>query len=155
MFAGDTVTLDVSLLLSETITPPVGAGRLSVTKIGANCPGSTVTFDATRMSGGGTTVTPAAVSGTLGRALAWIMVVPVDPPATVTVALVAPATKVAVAGTLAAPGFAELKLMVTPPAGAGAERFSTTSCVAPAVTVRLCGEKLTAAVTCTAWPADR
>ena len=69
-FAGDTVTFDVSLLLSETNTPPAGAGFMSVREIGANCPGSTLTLEPRSRSGGGTTVTLAAASGTSGKALA-------------------------------------------------------------------------------------
>jgi hypothetical protein len=69
-FAGDTVTFDVSLLLSETNTPPAGAGLRSVRDIGANAPGSTVTLEPRSISGGGTTVRLAVASGISGRALA-------------------------------------------------------------------------------------
>lgn len=70
MFSGRMVTLDVSLLLSETITPPAGAGFTNVTEIGAVWPGSTVTFDARTISEGGTTVILAVASKISGRALA-------------------------------------------------------------------------------------
>ena len=83
-----------------------------------------------------------------------MVVVPDDPPVMLTVALVEPAVNVAVAGRLAVPGFAELRLTVTPLAGAAADRFKVILCVAPPATVTLCGEKLTAAVTATGWLAD-
>jgi hypothetical protein len=70
MFSGLMVTLDVSLLLNETITPPAGAGFINVTEIGADWPGSTVTLDARTMSEGGTTEILAIASGISGRALA-------------------------------------------------------------------------------------
>lgn len=72
----------------------------------------------------------------------------------VTVALVAPATNVAATGTLAVPGFVELRLTVTPLAGAGADSVSVRFCVAPLATVTLCGAKLTVPVTWTPWLAE-
>ena len=45
-------------------------------------------------------------------------------PVTGTVTLVVPARKVTDAGTVATPVLSEIKLMVCPPAGAGADRFS-------------------------------
>ena len=62
-----------------------------------------------------------------GAALAWIEVEPVETPVTATVALVAPDAKVTLDGTVATPVLSELKFMVTPLAGAGAERISETN----------------------------
>ena len=69
-------------------------------------------------------VTLAMVSGIFGRALAWMVVDPDATPVTGTDTLVAFAAKFTVAGTVAADVFVELRLIVKPPAGAGAERFS-------------------------------
>ena len=68
---------------------------------------------------------------------------------TATLTVVALAAKVTVAGTVATPVLLELKLMVKPPAGAGADRFKVRFCVAMPVIVRLAGEKLALAATCT------
>ena len=62
---------------------------------------------------------------------------------------VEPAAKVAVAGTVATPVLLELRLTVTPPVGAGADRFSVTFWVTRPVMVKLASEKLAVAVTCT------
>ena len=51
---------------------------------------------------------------------------PVDPPVTATVALVAFAANVTFAGTMATPGFVELRLTFKPKAGAGADNCSVT-----------------------------
>jgi hypothetical protein len=64
------------------------------------------------------------VSGTFGIALAWIVVEPAAPPAIGTTTLVAFARTVTVAGTVATPVLSELRFTVTPPTGAGADRFS-------------------------------
>lgn len=76
------------------------------------------------------------------------------PLVTATFALAAPAGKVTVSGTVATLGLLELKLMVRPPEGAAAERFSTAFTVADPVMVRVGGAKLIVAVICTAWLAD-
>ena len=64
------------------------------------------------------------------------------------------AAKFTVAGTVATLVLLELRLMVRPPAGAGADRFKVRFCVAVPVMVRLVGEKLALAVTCTLWLAE-
>jgi hypothetical protein len=68
------------------------------------------------------TVTLAVVSAILGRALAWMTVVPNATAFTGTLTLVAPALNTTVAGTVAVAGTLELKLMVIPPAGAALDR---------------------------------
>ena len=73
---------------------------------------------------------------------------------TATLTLVALAAKVTVEGTVATPVLLELKLIVKPPAGAGADRFKVRFWVAMPVRVRLAGEKLALAATCTLWLAD-
>ena len=64
------------------------------------------------------------------------------------------AAKVTVAGTVAAPVLLELRFIVKPPAGAGADKFNVRFWVAIPVIVRLVGEKLAVAVTCTVWLAE-
>src|SRR5215472_16258189 len=98
--AGDTVTLVVSLLLSVTVTPPAGAAVPRVIAKAADCPGATTTLEGKVMVPGAATVTLAVVSATLGRALAWMVVVPGATPVTGTLTLVALAAKLTVAGTV-------------------------------------------------------
>jgi hypothetical protein len=95
------------------------------------------------------TVTVAVVSGTFGRALAWINVDPVATPVTGTITLVPFAGMVAPGGTVATPGLSELRFTVKPPAGAGADRFRVSLACLIAVTVTLAGAKLSVAVTWT------
>jgi len=61
-------------------------------------------------------------------------------------AVVGPAEKVAVSGTVAMPVLPELRLTVTPPVGALAERVSVRFCEEFRPTVMLEGEKVTVAV---------
>ena len=68
---------------------------------------------------------------------------------TATLTLVALAVKFSVEGTVATPVLLELRLIVKPPAGAGADRFNVKFCVAIPAMVRLAGEKVAVAVTCT------
>lgn len=68
--------------------------------------------------------------------------------------LVVPAVKVTVDGTVATPVLSELKFMVTPLAGAGAERINETKRLAVPVIVKDAGKKLSVAVTCTVWLAE-
>src|SRR5437588_10813894 len=100
------------------------------------------------------TVIDAVVSAKFGRELAWIVVVPSATPVTVTVALVALAAMVTVAGTVATPVLLELRFITTPPAGAGADKFSVRFWVAVPVLVPRAEERLAVAVTCTVWLAD-
>jgi hypothetical protein len=67
---GEIVTFVESLLLSVTVTPPVGEGVPSVTAKAADWVGPTVTLDGRVMVPGATTVTLAVVSGMSGEALA-------------------------------------------------------------------------------------
>ena len=93
------------------------------------------------------TVTLAVVSAIVGKALAWIVVVPAPTPVTGTMALVAFAAKFTVSGTVATAGLLELKLMIRPPVGAGADSVNVRFCVAVPVIDRLVGEKLAARAT--------
>ena len=63
-------------------------------------------------------VTVAVESRMTGRRLAWMVVVPTATPVTYSCTSLAPAGIVMVAGTLATAGLSELRLSVTPPAGA-------------------------------------
>jgi hypothetical protein len=68
-------------------------------------------------------------------------------PVTATVALVAFAGKVTVAGTVATAVLVELRLTVSPAAGAATERFKVRFCVAVPVIASVVGEKLRDTVT--------
>src|SRR5215467_8324632 len=68
--AGETVTRDVSLLFSEIVTPPVGAGDGRLTAKSVDCPNPTFVFGGRMIVPGFWTVTFAVVSGTFGTALA-------------------------------------------------------------------------------------
>ena len=85
------------------------------------------------------TVTLAVAALTPDRALAVMFAEPAATPVTGTVALVAPAANVAVAGTLAKPELSEVRLTVRPPSGAGDESSSVTNCRPPAGMVILAG----------------
>ena len=61
---GDIVTLEVSLLASVTVTPPLGASVPNVTEKAADWPGATVMLGGSRIVPGLTTVTFAVTSGT-------------------------------------------------------------------------------------------
>ena len=65
-----------------------------------------------------------AVTAGMFVPLAVMMEVPGATPVIGTVTVVAVAKMVTVAGTVAAPGVPELRLMTTPPAGAGTDRVS-------------------------------
>jgi hypothetical protein len=65
--------------------------------------------------------------------------------------VVPPAAIFTVAGTFAAAVLLELKLMVTPPAGAGADRVRVRFCVAVPTMLRLVGENAAVAATVTFW----
>jgi|SRR5271165_7244088 len=94
------------------------------------------------------TVMAAVVSGTVGKALAWIVVDPWPTPVTGTVTLAALAGKITVAGTVATAVLAELKFTVNA-LGRDAASVSARFCVAPWESVRLLGRKLKLSPTCT------
>jgi hypothetical protein len=146
---GAIVTFVTSLLTRLIVTPPVGAGADRVTGNAADWPGPTVILDGRMMVPGLTTLTVALVSAISGKALAWIVVSPSATLVTGTVTLEALPGKMTLDGTVATAGFKELKFMVSPTAGAGAERFSVRFCVAIPLIVRLMGKKLIVAVTLT------
>jgi hypothetical protein len=103
------------------------------------------------------TVTPAEALTTFGAlVLAVIMSYPSATPVTGTFALVAPALKVTVDGTVAMAVFCELRLTVRPPAGAGAEsaRFRFRAWEEPAATLPTLGWKARLAPTLTDWLAE-
>ena len=116
------VRIDVFVLLSETVVPPEGAGTGRVTGNGTDWFGPTVTFAGRMMVPRFATVTLTVVLPT-PVPLAVIVAPPGVTPVTGTSTVVALAAKATVAGTVA---FAdeELRLMVSPVAGACAERFS-------------------------------
>ena len=142
------LTFDGSLLESERNTPPEGAGFAKVMGKFACWPGGTVRLTGRIMSP--ETVTLAVVSARFGSALAWIAVEPAERPVTGTFTVVAPAPKVAVAGTVAAAELLELRLTVTPPAGAGPDSVSVRFWM-PDPIVRTAGVKAIMPVTCAVW----
>src|SRR5690242_21872730 len=96
------VTLEVSVLVNVTVTPPAGAGVPNVTAKVADWVGPTVTFAGRPIVPGATTVTLAVVSAMFGVELAWIVVVPGATPVTATGAVHVLAAKVPVPRTVAA-----------------------------------------------------
>src|ERR1017187_377825 len=109
-----TVTFVVSLLDRLTVTPPAGAAADRVTVKFVDRPKPTDTGVTVILIGTFTV----AVADVMPVALAVIVAEPLATPVTVTVALVAPAAKFTVAGTVATPVALEFKLTVKPPAGA-------------------------------------
>lgn len=143
---GVTVSFDGSVLIRITFIG-AGAGKGKFTESGAVWATPNVVTESRVILPASVTVTVAVVSARLGRALAWIVAVPVPTPVTGTVTLVAPARKVTVAGTVAVVISVELKAIVKPLPGAGPERLSVRFCVAFPMIVRFSGEKLIDAVT--------
>lgn len=141
MFAGATVALDGSLLLSERNTPPDGAAVPSVRGKGADWPGATVTLAGTiiPVEGVAETVTLAVAFPKLG-VLAVMVADPPVIPVSGTFTLLAPAENVTVVATVATPEFDELTLAVKPE-GAGPDRLSVRLPVAPVLIMMLPGEK--------------
>src|ERR1035441_1107943 len=150
MLAADMVSLEVSVLARDTVTPPAGAGVGNVTGKNTCAPNPTVALDGKPIAPTFTTFTVAVVSAS-AAALAWITDVPTAMPVTGTVTLVLVAAKVTVVGTVTAAGLLELILTTRPLAGAGPERFSVKSCVPFTPIVRVCCWKLRVAATCTAF----
>lgn len=79
---GDIVTLEISLLLSATVTPSVGAAVPNVTGNETDWFGASVMLDGRPMVPVPSTVTFAVVSGMYGGAPAWITAVPGPIPVT-------------------------------------------------------------------------
>lgn len=143
---GATVTSEVLLLFKVTVTPPGAAAGREMGNA-AEWASPTETFEGTEIGPSVTTVIAAVVSTMLGNRLAWMLAVPIETPVTGTVALVDPAGKLTVDGTVAALVLSELRLMVNPLAGAAPDRLSVRFWVVGPVMVTLNGEKLTDAFT--------
>jgi len=144
--AGEIVTLDGVPLVSDTVMSVCAAsGR--VTANVADCPSPTEAPDGSTIAPALCTVTLAVASGMLGEELAWITELPKASAVTGTATVVAPSVNVTVGGTVATAWFDELRLIVTPPDGAGAESVSVRFCVPSPLIVTSCGVKLTVAVT--------
>src|ERR1035441_2577959 len=97
-----------------------------------------------------TRVTLAVLSAMFGRLLAWMIAEPAAMAVTGTVTTLEPGEKLTVAGTVTALMLLEVRLTITPPAGAPADSVSVRFCVPVPVMVRLSGLKTTVAITCTA-----
>jgi hypothetical protein len=144
------VAFEESLLVSETVRPPGGAGLARLTGIAAHSPIPTVTPVARLMPELLPAVTAAAALVTLGaEAEAVIVTCPAATAVIGTATLVAFAENVTDAGTIATAGLLLLRLTAKPPAGAGNERFRLMLLVPGAVTLIAAGEKLKAAPTFT------
>ena len=143
------VTFEVSLLARATVTAE-GADADKVTGNETVWLNPMLGLDGTLIGPKISTVTLAVTSAMFGRLLAWITADPAATPVTGTLAVVAPAAKTTVGGTVATPMLLELKLIVKPPAGAAAERLSVRFCVTAPVMVRLGCWKAIVAPTCTA-----
>src|ERR1039458_4759421 len=124
--AADMVTLEVSGLARDTVTPPAGAAEGNVTGNAIVWPNPTVALAGKPITPLFTTFTVAVVSASDG-ALAWITDVPTAMPVTGTVTLVLVAKKLTVVGTVTAAVLLELILISRPLAGAGPERLSVKS----------------------------
>jgi hypothetical protein len=138
-----TVTLVVSLLTRFTVTPPPPAGAASdrLTPKVAVCPRPMGTFAGTMIEPPDTFTVAVALKMPL--ALAVIVAEPPVTPVTVTTALVAPAAKLTLDGTVATPVLLELRLTVKPLAGACPPvKFKVRFPVLPAVIPRVVGVKL-------------
>lgn len=153
--AGDIVSLEVSSLDNDTVTPPVGAGDPSVTGKSTDVLRPTLTFAGSVMLPGEVTVTLAVAFARFGvRVLAVMVVEPGPIGVTSTDALFWFAGMVTVKGTVAAFGFEELSVNVMLE-GANVESESERLCgIAPLASVRLAGKKVTEPVTFTTVFAD-
>lgn len=143
-----TVTFDVSLLESKTVTPLAGAGAPRVMVNGACWPGATVIVPGNEIEF--CTVTLEVVSARFGKLLAWITVLPDATIVSGTSTVVDPCAKVTVEGTVATLTLLEDRFTAKPLDGACPERVNVRFCVPPPDKVTLCGVKAMVAVTCTA-----
>src|SRR5438128_2191466 len=111
------VTLELSLLVSATVTPPAPAGFGRITWNGADRPKPTVTPDGRMMDPVLTTVRAATASGRLGDVLAWITVEPGASAVTSNEALRAPPEMFTLAGILTIPLGIAVRVTTTPLTG--------------------------------------
>ena len=144
------VTLEVSLLLSATVTPPVGAAVPKVMGNGVGWFGASVREAGSPIVPGAVTATLAVVFAIFGVAvLAVIVVEPSPTGVTGTFTLFWFAGIVTETGAVATPVLEEVSVNVTAE-GASAERTSERFCTpAPAITRTVDGKKLADAVTWT------
>ena len=147
-----TVTLLGSLLVTSRNTF-VDSGRERLIESPEESPGERFNVAGTMISSGVVTVMLAVASAKFG-AWARTTAVPGATPVTGTVTLVCPAAMVAVDGTVATPVALEEMLNAIPPAGAGPDNVSVRLRVSVPGIVRLDGEKVIVAVTCTGWDAE-
>ena len=146
---GVMVAFEGSLLKSSTYVV-VAAGR-------ARTIGKSTVVLGGMVIAAGMTISPEVAEVTVILAVAFVSpaklaVITLEPAATAvtgTVTVVAPAVIVTEAGTVAFAVLDELKVKVSPPVGAGAERFSERFCEPGAAMERFAGEKLMVAVTVT------
>jgi hypothetical protein len=133
---GVTVKIVGSLLVNETPTGEATAtGR--ITEKDADLPCPTAPLESKVSAPAVATVTLADASGIPGRSLAWMVAVPAPTLVTGTVTLVAPEGKLMLGCTVNTVGSLELKLIVNPGAGAGADRCSVRLCTVKPVIVVL------------------
>ena len=146
---GEMVSLERSLLVSVTVTPPAGAGVPKVTGKSTEVLRPTFKFTGSVMTPGAVTVTPTVALAILGVVVLAVIVVEPGPTAvTGTVTLFWLAGIVTDKGTVATLLLEELRVNVTLE-GAGTERVRERFCVPVPENVRLPGKKLAEPVTCT------
>jgi hypothetical protein len=147
---GETDTMAGLALDNVTTTPPCGAGEPRATERLVCCPRVNDRFDGTVMEPKTCTAMKTVAAVTFGELqLAVIVAVPAATPVIGTVTLVAFASIVTVAGTVALAVLLELRVIVRPPAGAGAERSNVVLNTPPALTAVAWVEKLSDAPTLT------
>jgi hypothetical protein len=140
------LTFDASLVASVMNTASVPAGFARLIGKFASSPGATVRFDGRTISL--ETVTLAVAPVTFAGPVARMVVLPGPAPLTVTFTVFELAGIVTEPGTVATAVLSELNATVTAFAVC-AERFNAMVCVPLALTLMLCGEKLSEADTAT------
>src|SRR5664279_2732041 len=109
MLVNDIATVEESLVVRRTTTPPPGAGVPSVIRKGRDWPKVGET-DGNVIDPGVKTLTVTRDSAMSGSALIWTIDVPTATPVIGMTALLPPAGIVAVAGTPATPGLSDVIL---------------------------------------------
>src|SRR5438128_2043414 len=137
---GVMTTLEGSLLVKVTVTGAcAGEGRITDTPMDLPCP--TVSPASSVIVPALITLTATVVSGTFGRALAWMVVLPTATAVTGTLTLSAFGKNVTLAGTVATVASSEVRLIARPVAGAGDESFNVKFCVSKPEIVAFCDAK--------------
>lgn len=148
---GAIFTFVASLAISDTVTPPAGAGDGRVTDKFSDCPRPTDVFAGRMIEPRFATVIVALAPVTFGEVVEAVMVaVPGFPAVTVIVSDVAAAGKKTLDGTDAIRESLDVRFTVIPPGdGAGTDRFSVRLFLAPSPRVSVFGVNDSPAATVT------